>query len=222
VRATALIADMAGTTVEDKGLVLAAFLDVLEELGIPDGHPDRASAIDHVVRTMGRSKIEVFSELFGNTRAVVANDVFEAAVERRILTDGAAAIPGVDWLLDELPRRGVPVALTTGFSPATRRALLAALGWDRSIPVAISPADAGRGRPHPDMIEMAARRLGLSDLSGVVVAGDTASDMEAGVAAGAGMVLGVLTGSDDELRLFAAGATNVLSSLAALPGLLDV
>jgi len=221
-RPTALIADMAGTTVSDGGIVLAAFGDALDALGIPEGHDERLSSITYVVDTMGRSKIEVFAELFGSDRAHDANVAFEAAYNRRLATDGAEPIPGVAWLLEELPRRGVKVALTTGFSPTTRQALLEALGWEGLISVAVSPADAGRGRPHPDMIFEAARRLECFDLSQVIVAGDTASDMEAGVAAGAGMVIGVLTGTDDEARLTEAGATHVLTSLTALPGLLDV
>jgi phosphonatase-like hydrolase len=171
---------------------------------------------------MGRSKIEVFTELFGPRRAIEANLAFEAAYNERLAIDGATPIPGVAWLLEELPRRGVKVALTTGFSPVTREALLRALQWEDLISVAVSPADAGRGRPRPDMIFEAARRLACVDLSHVIVAGDTASDMEAGVAAGAGMVVGVLTGTDDEARLLEAGATHVLASLTALPGLLDV
>lgn len=221
-RARALIADMAGTTVEDGGIVLAAFSDALDALGIEEESDARLEAITYVVDTMGRSKIEVFTELFGPERARDANSAFEAAYVARLETDGATPIAGVEWLLDELPRRGVAVGLTTGFSPATRDALLTSLGWRDVITVAVSPADAGRGRPHPDMIFEAARRLGCTDLSSVVVAGDTASDMEAGVAAGAGMVVGVLTGTDSAERLEGAGATHVLASLAALPALLDV
>ena len=221
-KATALIADMAGTTVEDGGIVLAAFADALDSLGITDGDDARLPAITYVVDTMGRSKIEVFTELFGPERALEANQAFEKAYTARLLTEGATPIAGVEWLLAELPRRGVAVGLTTGFSPGTRDALLETLGWRELITVAVSPADAGRGRPHPDMIFEAARRLGCADLSSVVVAGDTASDMEAGVSSGAGMVVGVLTGTDGEERLMEAGATHVITSLAALPGLLDV
>jgi phosphonatase-like hydrolase len=221
-RATALIADMAGTTVEDGGLVLGAFAKVLDEMGIPEGHAEREQVVAYVLETMGQSKIEVFTHLFGPDRAEAANRRFEQAYEEQLALDGARPIPGVPWLLEELPRRGVRVALTTGFSPSTRDALLETLGWQGQIAVAVSPADAGRGRPFPDMILEAARRLGIEDLTSVVVAGDTASDMAAGVAAGVGMVVGVLSGTDDAERLNAAGATHVIDSLAALPGLLDV
>ena len=45
---------------------------------------------------------------------------------------------------------GVRVCLATGFSPATRDAIIAELGWGELIDLALSPADAGdaagRGR----------------------------------------------------------------------------
>jgi len=48
------------------------------------------------------------------------------------------------------------------------------------------------------------------------VAGDTASDVESGVRAGAGLVAGVLTGSGSRVDLEAAGAHHVLGSISGL------
>jgi beta-phosphoglucomutase-like phosphatase (HAD superfamily) len=47
-----------------------------------------------------------------------------------------------------------------GFSPATRDAIIAALGWAPLVDLVLSPADAGRGRPWPDMPLTALLRLG--------------------------------------------------------------
>ena len=77
------------------------------------------------------------------------------------------------------------VCLTTGFAPSTRDALLAALGWESLVDLALSPADCGRGRPAPDMIFGAMERLGVADPGAVAVVGDTTSDLEAGTNAGA-------------------------------------
>ena len=54
--------DMAGTTVADDGLVLAAFQRALDELGIRDDDV-RDRMTDYVVETMGESKITVFRAL---------------------------------------------------------------------------------------------------------------------------------------------------------------
>lgn len=54
----------------------------------------------------------------------------------------------------------------------------------------------------------------------LTVVGDTASDMLSGARAGAGLVVGVLTGAAETSELVRAGATNVLGSVAELPALL--
>ena len=51
--------DMAGTTVNDQGLVLRAFRRTIDELGVTGA--DAASAEAYVIETMGQSKIEVFT-----------------------------------------------------------------------------------------------------------------------------------------------------------------
>ncbi len=54
----------------------------------------------------------------------------------------------------------------------------------------------------------------------MVVVGDTESDAASGRSAGAGLVVGVLTGTRDEAALIAAGADLVLPSIADLPAAL--
>ena len=214
--------DMAGTTVADDGVVAAAFGSALDALGVTDV-AERARMGAYVRATMGTSKIEVFGALFGDEgRARRANDAFEAAYEASVAAGGVGPLPGAVECLGALRAAGLSVALTTGFSPRTRAALVEALGWGPLVDLALSPADAGRGRPAPDMILTALMRLGGTSVAAVAVAGDTAADMVAGRRAGASMVVGVLTGSDDRARLLEGGATAVLASVAELPALLGV
>jgi hypothetical protein len=84
------------------------------------------------------------------------------------------------------------------------------------IDLALSPADAGRGRPWPDLPLTALLRLGGGAVSELIVAGDTASDVESGLRAGAGVVAGVLTGSGSRKELEAAGAPHVLDGISGL------
>jgi phosphoglycolate phosphatase-like HAD superfamily hydrolase len=98
----------------------------------------------------------------------------------------------------------------------TRSLLLDALGWKDVADLALSPADVGRGRPYPDMVLGAVMRLGADSVQAVAVAGDTEADMSTGIRAGAAVVAGVLTGNGDRTRLLAAGATDILESVAEL------
>lgn len=211
--------DMAGTTVADDGLVLAAFAAALDDMGVDDP-AERARMTAYVVATMGESKITVFRALAGGEDAARrANLAFEAAYGRMIGT--VTALPGALDTMSGLRTAGVRVALTTGFSRDTTDALLDHLGWWGAIDLSLCPADArGRGRPYPDMVLTAALTLGVDDVRDIAVAGDTESDIRSGLAAGASVVAGVLTGAHDRERLATAGATHVLDGVADIVALI--
>ena len=213
--------DMAGTTVADDGLVLAAFAAALDALRVTD-EAERARMTQYVVDTMGESKITVFRALFPGeeTAAQEGNAAFESAYSGKISL--TRALPGAVETFQRLRADGVKVALTTGFSRSTVDALLEHLGWRDLVDLSLTPGEVGgRGRPHPDMILAAADRLGVADLTAVAVVGDTVSDIRSGLAAGASIVAGVLTGAHDRSALAEAGATRVLDHVAELPALLS-
>src|SRR5215472_951967 len=133
-----------------------------------------------------------------------------------------APIYGATETLVALRASGIKICLATGFSPNTRDALLDALGWRPLVDLALSPADAGRGRPWPDLPLTALLRLGGAGVSELAVVGDTASDVESGLRAGAGLVAGVLTGSGTREELERAGAAHVLDNIAGLLPLLGL
>jgi phosphonatase-like hydrolase len=206
--------DMAGTTVADDGLVLAAFQAALGEIGVHDT-AERERMTAYVVATMGESKITVFRAMLGGDEAGAraANVAFEAAYGQ--LIDKVEALPGAVDTFATLRANGIKVALSTGFSRVTTDAILDRLGWCDLIDASLCPADAaGRGRPYPDMILTAVLRLGIDDVRHVAVLGDTESDIKAGLASGASIVAGVTTGAHDRARLLAAGATHVLDGVA--------
>lgn len=218
-----VVLDMAGTTVRDDGLVERAFALTAERTGIAPGEAARAAALQVVRDTMGQSKIEVFRRITGEEAAAqAANLAFEAAYAELAGAAGLEPIPGAEATIRALRAAGLSVVLTTGFSPSTRDAILAALGWEDLATAVLSPADAGRGRPFPDMPLRALVLGGGSAVDRMIVIGDTASDIGSGRAAGAGLVAGVLTGAHDRAALEAAGADLVLGSIAEVPALLGL
>jgi phosphonatase-like hydrolase len=213
--------DMAGTTVRDDGAVETAFDEALATVGVTKGTPSYEEAHRFVHRTMGWSKADVFAELLASDQAERATVAFAAAYEAIVAAGEVEPIRGAPDVLRDLRARGVRICLTTGFAPSTRDALLDSLGWWADIDLALSPADVGRGRPAPDLVLGAMTRLGIEEPGAVVVVGDTASDLEAGTAARARAVVGVLTGAHDEATLTAAPHTAILSDITGLIGLLE-
>jgi phosphoglycolate phosphatase len=213
--------DVAGTVLNDDGLVISAFKNAFEatqpELWPTHGEQWTQYAID----TMGQSKIHVFTELLGDIeKAQEANLAFEESYVNEIAEIGAAPIAGAEDLFKELKSKGVAVVLTTGFSRSTLDVLIKQLGWKDLIDLSVTPSEAGRGRPHPDMLNMAIEVLGITTPAHVIVCGDTAADMQAAASFGAGQIVGVLTGAHNESTLHNAGATSVINSVADLKSLI--
>ena len=209
--------DMAGTTVADDGSVIAAFSAAVEQFGLPEGTQGYDDALAYVRQTMGQSKIEVFRHILGaEDAAQQANAAFEEHYARSVRGGDVEPLPGAIETFAALRAAGIKVCLATGFSPATRDALLDALGWRPLVDLVLSPADAGRGRPWPDLPLTALLRLAGGAVGELAVAGDTPSDVESGLRAGAGLVAGVLTGSSTREELEQAKAPVILDTIADL------
>lgn len=212
-----VVLDMAGTTVRDDGVVERAFERAAERTGVAERMP-WPDALAYVRETMGQSKIDVFTHLAGGDRAAAerATAQFEDAYAEIVAEDGIGEVEGAADTIRALRSRGLSVVLTTGFSPVTRDTIIDALGWQGLVDLALSPSDAGRGRPAPDLVLTALLRTRASAVSAVAVVGDTTSDVASGLRAGAGFVAGVLTGSHDRRALTDAGAHAVIDSVVAL------
>ena len=207
--------DMAGTTVRDDGTVMEAFTAAITDQNLPADGYDRAMTA--VRSSMGQSKIEVFRRILGDEAAArKANDAFEDHYAAAVRNGVVAPMPGAEDTLMRLRDAGIRVCLLTGFSPATRDAIIDELAWGGLIDLALSPADAGRGRPWPDLPLTALLKLRGGAVSELAVAGDTTSDIESGLRAGAAIVAGVLTGADSRADLERAGAPLILDTIASI------
>jgi phosphoglycolate phosphatase len=217
-----LCLDMAGTTVRDDNTVIEAFATAIASQHRPAG--DYNSAMRYARATMGQSKIEVLRHIFGTEAAAQsANAAFEKHYADAVAGGEVSPVPGAEELFAACRAAGIRVCLATGFSPLTRDAIIGALGWAPLVDLVLSPADAGRGRPWPDLPLTALLRLGGAAVSSLAVAGDTPADVESGLRAGAGLVVGVLSGDSQRAELEAVpsatglpGAPLILDSVAGL------
>jgi phosphoglycolate phosphatase len=213
--------DMAGTTVRDDGAVIDAFASAIATQNLPVAAYQQA--MRDVRSSMGQSKIEVFRRILGGEQAArQANEAFEDHYAAAVRAGHVAAMPGATDVFKTCREAGIRVCLATGFSPTTRDAIISELGWGDLIDLALSPADAGRGRPWPDLPLTALLFLHGGAVGELAVAGDTASDVESGLRAGAGVVAGVLTGASSRADLEQAGAPLILDTIGdILPHLID-
>jgi len=213
--------DVAGTTVKDDGIVIEAFKVAFENTQ-PELWPIKgAEWTQYAIDTMGQSKIEVFTSLLGNVeKAHQANVAFEEAYVNEVAERGISPIPGSEELFAALRERGIPVVLTTGFSRSTLNVLLTELNWFDLIDLSVTPEEAGRGRPHPDMLKFAAQMVNAPSPEFSLVVGDTESDMKSAVAFGSKNIFGVLSGAHNKEQLVNGGATSIVNSVSDISLLL--
>jgi phosphonatase-like hydrolase len=213
---------MVGTPVFDGGLLERAMTRTLADQGVDEGSEQFERMLRYAKDTAGMSKLTVFSQLFEDRhRAAAANIFFERSCDDLIADGVIQAVPGAEDAIGWLREAGIMVCLATGFGRHTQNMVLESLGWMGLADLSLCPADAGRGRPYPDMILTAVLALDVDDVRKVAVLGDSCADIESGLRAGAPTVAGVLTGAHGEQALRAAGATAVVQSIRDLPVLLE-
>jgi phosphonatase-like hydrolase len=210
-----VVFDLAGTTVEDDGQVPAAFAAALRGEGI-EVTPGQIRSV------RGSSKREALRHFIPSTgdrtdRLDAVYSAFRTELARRYASAGVRAVPGAEAAYLELRRRGVRVALNTGFDRDTTALLLDALGWTAGIVDAVVCGDdVASGRPAPYLIFRAMEATGTHRVRAVANVGDTALDLEAGSNAGVGWNIGVLSGAHDRETLQAAPHTHLIASVSAL------
>jgi HAD superfamily hydrolase (TIGR01509 family) len=118
------------------------------------------------------------------------------------------AIPGARELVATLKLRGAKIALATTCHPDELAHYRTCLGADEFVDVFVSGDDVRRGKPHPDVIMAALKRLGGVHPGDAVFIGDTPYDAEAARQARV-RSFGVLSGHFPRADLLGAGCAAI-------------
>ena len=207
--------DIAGTTVRDEKFVALAFQKALAN----GGHDLEISQIDTVMGLAKPVAIGLVLELDPNSEKVQAiHDDFRAEMVKFYQEDERVQpIEGATKVFSMLRENGVKVALDTGFDREITDIILQRLGWDSSVlDGSMTVDEVAVGRPAPDMIQALMAQFGVVSPERVMKLGDTVSDMKEGRAAGCGLVIGVLSGTDSEESLEVENPDLILGSVAEL------
>jgi phosphonatase-like hydrolase len=213
--------DMAGTTIDEGGVVYAVLRDSVERA-------TRREVPDDLLSTWtGTSKLEAIEGLLralgcDPSEAPAIFRTFSAELEAAYAGVPPVLFPGVTEAVRALRGAGVAVALQTGYARDVAEGLLSAVGWrvGDDIDALVSAEDVPASRPAPYLVFRTMERTGTVDVAEVLVAGDTVNDLKAGRAAGARYTVGVLTGAHTVAELGSSPHTHLLASVADLPDLL--
>jgi phosphonatase-like hydrolase len=219
-----VVFDMAGTTVRDDDAVNQCLREALAAGGL-------ACSRDEINTVMGIPKPMAIATLCQGKRGVEASAAEVARLHedflRRMIAfyradSRVGEMPDALAVFGQLHAAGIAVALDTGFSRAIVDVILARLGWDQPglLDATVASDEVPRGRPYPDLLFAAMKLVGVKDARSVAKVGDTPSDLQEGMAAGCGMVIGVTNGTHTRAQLASHPHTHLIASLTELPGLI--
>ena len=219
-----VVFDMAGTTVDDQGVVNRCFRDSLAESGL-------AVEPELVDSVMGLPKPEAFRTLIGasplaDRLADSVEAIHKSFVDRMVAyytTDPSVReVIGIGPLFLELRRRGVAVGVNTGFSREIADVIIERLNWGPlgMIDASVTSDEVKEGRPHPDMILNLMEQTGVTDPKRVAKVGDAPADLEEGMAARCRWVIGVTWGTHTREQLEKSPSAHLVDSVDELTALL--
>lgn len=250
----AVIFDWAGTMVDFGCFApLEVFLRIFEKRGIAITAEEARGPMgllkwDHIQTLCGIPRIaQLWKDKFGTLPTDADVDDLYADFEPmlfEILPQYTDPIPGALDLVKELRARGLIIGSTTGYTRemmdiVSREAKRKGYEPDSLV----TPSEVRAGRPHPWMCYINAMNLGVYPFKAIVKVGDTISDIQEGVNAGAWSV-GVVKGGSElglteeevntlpaeelkekmavvEKRFFQAGAHYVIPTIGDLVHVID-
>jgi HAD superfamily hydrolase (TIGR01509 family) len=209
-RPAAVLFDLDGTLIDTVETRITGWLDTLAEAGIPTTRAVLAPLIGLDGRRLAREIAALDGVSLDDDRAE-AVDRASGELYGRLNRD-PRPLPGVRELVAAIESRGLPWAIATSSRASQVTSSVDALGLDHA-PTIVDASHVKHAKPEPDLLLLAAKRLGVVPARCWYV-GDATWDMAAAVAA-AMVPIGVTAGSAvDASALAGAGAGTVVETLS--------
>lgn len=210
-----IVCDMAGTIINEKGIIYNIMENTLNEIGI---HVTK----EEMNKWGGRYKYNVFShEINKHTsdyhqQQILMNkaeNIFPVKLNQMYFDEPNNISLIHDELFDVLRINGVKIALNTGYPKDIQQKIIEKFNLDWHVDDYISSEDVNYGRPYPYMIYKLMERNYIINSNNVIKIGDTVNDIKEGINANCNLSIGVLTGSTSIADLKANGADLIYDSI---------
>lgn len=193
----AVIFDVDGTLIDSVDFHASAWVDAFAAFG-------HRVVFERVRRQIGKGGDQLMPEFLSREEIELDGEALEAhrgeILKKRYLPQ-FRAFPRVRELIQRVLADGTKVALGSSAKEDELARYKKIARIDDLIDAETSSDDAERSKPYPDIFQAAVAKLGIADLSRILIVGDTPYDAEAARRAGL-RTIGVRCGgwSDEELR----------------------
>lgn len=199
-----LVFDMAGTTVNEGGIIYDTLYQVMKEYNLNVTKEDKR-------KWYGRSKKEVMDDYFYkkyvNRRDIVGLNYmkkelynhFEITLKKNyFLTSNISLMDKkMPYLFNKIRENNIKIALNTGYNSEIQTSIIENLKMNEFIDDYVSSDDVPEGRPFPHMIYKLMEKNNINNSCEVIKFGDTENDILEGKSAKCYISAGVLTGAGD-------------------------
>lgn len=182
-KVSAVIFDIDGTLLLSNEAHARAYVEAASLVGIK-------ADFSQIRRLIGKGGDKLIPEAFGfeqNSTLGKELDELKGKIFKTRYLPSLQPAPGASPLLSQLHRDGVALAVATSGDKTNAEALLERAGVKDLIDDMATADDVDASKPEPDLVHAALRKLD-SDLSSVVMIGDTPYDVQAARNAGVQIV----------------------------------
>jgi len=200
-----LVFDMAGTTVNEGGIVYNTLYSTMKDFNLDVKKDD----IHH---WHGKNKYEVLGH-FLSTKYNINNNTykfyklklfenFNDNLKKNYFDSSKIKLmhPNMPDLFNKIRERNIKIALNTGYNKEIQKSIIDRLNMERFIDDYISSEEVHKGRPEPYMINSLKQKHNISSRN-IIKIGDTKNDILEGINAKCLTSIGVLTGADTKKDL---------------------
>lgn len=216
--------DMAGTTVNENNLVYKTLHQAILNHGY---NCTLEQVLEHGA---GKEKLKAIYDTLVNTsvekqadsKSKLIFEDFKKMLETAYDTHEVTTFNNMENFFQTLKSNGIHVVLNTGYDSKTANKLLEKLNWvvGKDIDALVTASDVASGRPAPDMIQLAMKKVGITDSKQVLKAGDSAIDILEAKNANCALAIGVLSGAQTKEQLQQANPDFILNNLTDLQSIL--
>jgi HAD superfamily hydrolase (TIGR01509 family) len=176
----AVVFDMDGLLVNTEELYQHVGAEMLSRRG----RTFEGDLLDAMMGRPQRVALQIMIDWHGLSDTVEMLAAETKAIFGGLLGARLAPMPGAVPLVEDLVRRGLPRGVATSSGPDFAADVLSRVGLLDRFGFVLTSADVTHGKPHPEIYETAARRLGVSP-GRMLVLEDSAAGCAAAIAAGA-------------------------------------